>query len=190
MKKPKEENSETTEITNDLFEKRIILINKDIDEESVGEWVGRLLLLDLKNQKPILLFVHTFGGNAYSAYGLVDVIQHCKSPIITVCNGLAASGGSLILAAGTKRYATPQSEIMMHQSWSEYGTLTHSELQNEAEVSKRLYNKMCDFYQSVSLMSKTQVQKYLAKDSYMSAQTAKELGLIDDIGWNVAEWLK
>jgi len=177
----------------ELFSKRIILIDKEITEELCGEWIGKIALLDLKGaktKKPIILLVNTYGGDAYAAMGVMDVIKNCVCPVITVCIGVAMSGGSVILGSGTKRYAVPNSRIMVHQHWDDMGPKTHMEIMNEAEESKRLFKQLEDYYVVAMGQSHAKVKKLLEKDSYLTAQDALTLGLIDEIGWKIHDWLK
>jgi len=185
-------NSETTYLE-ELFEKRIILVDKDVSPESCGEWVGKITLLDLKGaktKKPIILLINSYGGDAYASLGMIDVIKNCVCPVITVCIGIAMSGGSVILGAGSKRYAVPNSRIMIHQHSDEIGLKTHTEIMNDAEESKRLFKQLEDYYVEVTGLPNSKVKKLLEKDSYMTAQDALTLNLVDELGWNIHEWLK
>lgn len=173
-----------------LFEKRIIMIDKELTEETCSEWIGRITLLDLKSNKPIVMVVNSFGGYISPTLGLIDVMRNAKASIVTACSGAAFSGASLILAAGNKRYATPNSRIMIHQQWSDIGEVTHEKLVDEAEESKKVFENIVNIYHEFTGKPKEEIDKALHKDTFLSPQEAKDFNLIDDIAWNIENWLK
>lgn len=177
-----------------LFNKRIILINKEINEESTTEWIGRITLLDLKigkPKKPIILMINSYGGNPYCALGMANIIQNTLCPVTTVCIGAAMSAASILLFSGKNRYAVIGSKMMIHQhSEEDMGTKSHTQLINEAEESKKLNLQMEDFYAQVSGQPNTKIKKMLLQDSYMTPHEALDLGFIDGVGWDIHNWLK
>jgi len=177
----------------DLFNKRIILIDRDISSESCSEWIGKIALLDIassKTKRAITLFINSYGGDPYAAFGLMDVMKNSVSPITTVCIGVAMSAASVVLGAGKRRCAVPNARIMIHQHSDELGPKNHVELLNEAEESNRLFKQLANYYGEITGLSAAKVKRLLGKDSYMTAQTALELGLIDEIGWRLHDWIK
>jgi len=183
----------TEDYLDELFEKRIIIINGEINEETSAEWVGRISLLELqgaKTKKPIIILINTFGGDPHCALSIADIIESCICPTMTVCIGLAISGGSIILAAGAKRYSTPHGNIMIHQQQMDMSPRNHTELVNETIASKVLYKQLEDYYMKVTKQTRPKIKKLLQKDSYLTAFEALEIGLIDDIGWKINEWVK
>ncbi len=182
----------TDDYVNDLFEKRIILIDREMNEQTCSEWIGKICLLDLnsKNKKPIILMISSYGGDTHCSLALADVIKNCVSPVITVCIGVAYSSGSIVLSSGTKRFSVPNGTIMLHQHTANYGDMKHTEMLNEVEASKRTFKQLEDYYVEVTGLPNSKVKKLLEKDSYLTADDALALGLIDEIGFKLHEWLK
>ena len=186
----KEENQDYLE---KLFSKRIILIDKEFNEETCSEWVGKITLLDLQGltkKRPIILLISSYGGDAHCALGMSNVILNCICPVITICIGIAYSAGSIILASGTKRYAVENSNIMIHQHNLTVGNLKHTELINEVEASKDTYKKIENFYVKATNQTRSKIKKLLEKDSYITPEEALKLGLIDEIGWKIHDHVK
>lgn len=173
-----------------LFAKRIILIDSEMTDESCSEWIGRIALLDISGKKPIIILVNSYGGDFHGALGLADVIRACACPTITVCTGVAQSGGSIVLTAASKRYAVPNAEIMLHQPWGTYSELTAQEVQDESRVMLRYRDVLVKYYLSTTKLTKRKIEAFLSKDTYMNAEDALKCGLIDDIGWHIHAWLK
>lgn len=189
-----EYDTHTVGLIDDLFAKRIILLDKEITESNCGEIVGRLILLDLKgktSKKPIVMLINSFGGVTSGALGVADVMENCVCPVYTVCIGIAQSAGSIILAAGSRRFALKNADIMVHQHWQEFPeTLTHKELMHEAKMSKKSHDTLVDFYVSHTKLTRKKIEETLAKDSYLTAEESLKYGLIDEIGLNIHDWIK
>ena len=101
-----------------MLEDRIIFVGEPVQAGMVNSIVAQLLFLEKKDpDKDIIMFVNTPGGEVYSGMAIYDVMQYVKCDVSTICVGLAASMGSVILAGGTKgkRYSLPHSKIMIHQ---------------------------------------------------------------------------
>lgn len=176
-----------------LFEKRIISIDSDIDTENTSQWISKISLLDLKckaKKLPIILLVNSYGGDAYAALGMVDVIKNSVCPIYTVCIGTAQSAGALILAAGTKRFSTKNSRIMLHQHVNYEAELTRAEMEIVHAESERLHKQMVSIWMELTGLTKARVEKLLNKDTYLTTEEAKKLHIIDEIGWNLHTWIK
>ena len=174
----------------ELFEKRIIVLDKEIDEITSSELISKIILLNLENNNPIVLMINSFGGNPYCALGITDIIRNSSCPITTICIGVSMSAASMILAAGFKRYAVFNSRIMIHQhSEDEINSKTHTQLVNDAKESMSLYKQMENFYVEVTKQSRIKVKKILQKDSYFTTAEAIKFGIIDEnMGTNVP-WL-
>jgi len=171
-----------------LYDKRIIILDKEVNERSTSELIAKIILLNLTSTKPITLLINSTGGDMYSAFGLIDVLRDSKAPIFTVCIGLAASAAALILSAGHKRYALPSTQIMVHCHWQAYNdtsALTHHELMIEAKQSEYMFALNRKYYENVTGLSSDDVKQMLDRDTYISPTEAKNLKLIDEIGWNI-----
>ena len=165
-----------------LLQSRIIIINEEIDNYTVGNYQMALYHLAKENHEPIVILINSPGGSVYDGLGLYDTIQDIKSMGITVVTrnvGLCASFGAILLLAGTKghRQSYKNCSIMFHElSTLDIGTV--SVLEEKVKESKRLQNILnqiiidnCDF--NPELMKKT--------DYWLDANQALELNIIDKI---------
>jgi ATP-dependent Clp protease protease subunit len=185
--------SEFSTYIDDAYAKRIILIDREITEESCSEWVTRLILLDLQtaaSKKPIILLINSYGGDMHAALGLSDIIKNCKAPVHTICIGVAQSAGSILLASGKKRYTVPNAEIMMHCHFApSEENLTHYQLVNATEASTKSINQLIQFYIDNTTMTKKKIIECLKKDTFLTSDQALEFGLVDEVGWDLL-WMK
>lgn len=166
-----------------LIADRIIFIGTQINDEVANIIQAQLLFLESSDpSKDIQIYINTPGGSVYGGLGIYDTMQYISCNISTICTGMAASMGAVLLAAGTagKRYALKHSRIMIHQP-SGYTGGQASDIQ--IAVNEILRAKQ-DLYQILSDHTGQPVEK-LAKDSqrdlWMSSQEAKEYGLIDQV---------
>lgn len=166
-----------------LIADRIIFVGTQIDEEVANIIQAQLLFLESSDpSKDIQIYINTPGGSVYGGLGIYDTMQYISCNISTICTGMAASMGAVLLAAGTagKRYALKHSRIMIHQP-SGYAGGQASDIQ--ISVNQILRAKQ-DLYEILSEHTGQTVEK-LAKDSqrdlWMTSQEAKEYGLIDQV---------
>lgn len=166
-----------------LIADRIIFIGTQIDDEVANIIQAQLLFLESSDpSKDIQIYINTPGGSVYGGLGIYDTMQYISCNISTICTGMAASMGAVLLAAGTagKRYALKHSRIMIHQP-SGYTGGQASDIQ--IAVNEILRAKQ-DLYEILSEHTGQPIEK-LAKDSqrdlWMSSQEAKEYGLIDQV---------
>lgn len=185
-----ESNSDALGYEEILFNNRIISINKDFSEESCSEWIGKILALDLQNDAPIILLINSFGGAVYPAFGVIDVVQNSNSPVYTVCTGTAQSCAANLLVAGTRRFATPRSSIMIHQIYTSLEDVRHAEILTEAKEMKRLHEQFIDLYINKTKMTKRKIESLHQGDNYIGAYDAVNLGIIDEVGWKIHDWIK
>jgi ATP-dependent Clp protease protease subunit len=166
-----------------LFRERIIFLTEEVDDGIANAIVAYLLYLDSEDQsKPIYLYINSPGGSVTAGLAIYDTIQHIKSEVVTICVGLAASMGSFLLAAGTKgkRMALPHSRIMIHQPSG--GTRGQaSDIEIEAREILRLRHQLNQIYVDNTGQSLEKIEKDMNRDFFMSAQEAKEYGLIDRV---------
>jgi ATP-dependent Clp protease protease subunit len=128
------------------------------------------------------LYINSPGGSVTAGLAIYDTMQHIKSEVVTICVGLAASMGSFLLAAGTKgkRMALPHSRIMIHQPSG--GTRGQaSDIAIEAQEILRLRHQLNQIYVDNTGQSLEKIEKDMNRDFFMSAQEAKEYGLIDRV---------
>ncbi|MBG0743729.1 MAG: ATP-dependent Clp protease proteolytic subunit [Cylindrospermopsis raciborskii KL1] len=166
-----------------LFRERIIFLTEEVDDGIANAIVAYLLYLDSDDQtKPIYLYINSPGGSVTAGMAVYDTIQYIKSEVITICVGLAASMGSFLLAAGAKgkRLALPHSRIMIHQPSG--GTRGQaSDIEIEAREILRIRHQLNQIYADNTGQVLSKIEKDMDRDFFMSAQEAKEYGLIDRV---------
>ena len=181
------ERSSRGERTYDIFSRllmdRIVFLGASINDDVANIIIAQLLFLEADNpEKDIYLYLNSPGGIVSSGMAIYDTMQHLRAPINTICMGMAASMGSFLLSAGTpgKRAALPHSRIMIHQpSGGAQGTAADIEIQ--AREILYLRGKMNDLYAKHTGQPLAQIERDMERDRFMSAEEAKEYGLIDTI---------
>lgn len=166
-----------------LLRDRIIFIRGSFQDEMADATVAQLLFLESSDpDADIYMYVNSPGGYITSMYAIFDVMSYIKPDIVTVGMGQCASAASFILAAGTKgkRYALPNTEIMIHElSGGTQGKA--QDMFNTLEHTKKLWDKMARHYVGFTGQRLAKIKKDMSRDHYMSAEEAKEYGLIDEI---------
>lgn len=166
-----------------LLKDRIIFLGKEFDKDLANSIVGQLLFLEADNsESDIIIYINSPGGLVTSCMAIYDVMSYVKPDISTVCVGEAASAAAFILAAGTKgkRYALKNARMMMHQvSSGAKGTV--EDLKIAVKETERANDLMMTEIAKIAGKPFEQVKKDLDRDYYMSAEEAKEYGLIDEI---------
>ena len=166
-----------------LLRDRVIFLTGPVTDESANLVVAQLLFLESENpDKDISLYIDSPGGSVYAGLGIYDTIQFIKPDVNTICFGMAASMGAFLLAAGTKgkRYALPNSRIMIHQpSGGAKGQAT--EIQIAAEHILRTKQKLNEILAANTGQSLETIKADTERDNFMSADEAKAYGLIDEV---------
>lgn len=166
-----------------LLEDRIIFLTGEITDETANSVVAQLIFLEGKDpEKDISLYINSPGGSVSAGLAIYDTMNFIKCDVTTICVGLAASMGAFLLSSGTKgkRYALPNSEIMIHQPLGgAQGQASDIEIQ--ANHIKRIKEKINNVLSEQSGQPLEKVQKDTDRDFYMSAEEALEYGLIDKI---------
>lgn len=181
------ERSSRGERTYDIFSRllmdRIIFLGVPINDDVSNIVIAQLLFLQADNpEKDIYVYINSPGGIVSSGMAIYDTMQHISAPINTICMGMAASMGSFLLAAGRKgkRSALPHSRIMMHQpSGGTQGTASDIEIQ--AREILYLRTKLNELYAKHTGQTVEQIEKDMDRDRFMSAEEAKQYGLIDQV---------
>ncbi|AFY62340.1 ATP-dependent Clp protease proteolytic subunit [Synechococcus sp. PCC 6312] len=180
---PGEPYTQWIDIYNRLYRERIIFLGRDVDDEIANQIVAVMLYLDSEDPgKDIMLYINSPGGSVTAGMAIYDTMQHIKSDVVTICVGLAASMGSFLLAAGTKgkRLALPHSRIMIHQpSGGTRGQATDIEI--EAREILRIRRQLNNLYVHHTGQVLEKIEKDMDRDYFMSAQEAKDYGLIDRV---------
>lgn len=166
-----------------LFRERIIFLTEEVDDTIANAIVAYMLYLDSDDQgKPIYLYINSPGGSVTAGMAIYDTMQYIKSEVVTICVGLAASMGSFLLAAGTKgkRLALPHSRIMIHQpSGGTRGQATDIDI--EAREILRIRRQLNGIYANMTGQTLEKIEKDMDRDFFMSAEQAREYGLIDKV---------
>ncbi len=173
-----------------LLENRIIFLDLPLDphitinSSTVCSHVikSMLYLQSIKRDQDIHLYINCPGGDIDDTLAIYDTMQFLNAEIATYCVGGASSGAALILAAGTKgkRYALAHSKIMIHQPWG-YVTGQAADMRIQADEIMRVKKTLIDILARHTGKPTEQIQKDIERDRYMTAQEAKEYGLIDEI---------
>jgi ATP-dependent Clp protease, protease subunit len=163
---------------------RIIFLSQEVDDGIANAIVAAMLYLDSEDQsKPICLYINSPGGSVTAGMAIYDTMQHIKSEVITICVGLAASMGSFLLAAGSKgkRLALPHARIMIHQPLGGTGRQQASDIEIEAKEILRMREHLNLMLAQRTGQPLEKIEKDTDRDYFMSAEEAKEYGLIDQV---------
>ncbi len=169
---------------NKLFEERIIFLGEQINDTSANDTMAQLLVLEsLDPDREISLYINSPGGSFTSLMAIYDTMQFIRPDIQTVCLGQAASAAAVLLCAGTpgRRMAVENARILIHQPATQgvYGQVSDLEIQ-AAEIS-RIRKRMEEVIARHSNRSAEQVREDIDRDKILTAEEAKEYGLVDEI---------
>ena len=181
------ERSSRGERTYDVFSRllmdRIIFLGTPINDDVANIIIAQLLFLQADNpDRDIYLYINSPGGSVSAGLAIYDTMQFLSAPVNTICMGMAASMGCFLLAGGRKgkRMALPHSRIMMHQpSGGSQGTAADIEI--AAKEILYLRTKMNELMARHTGRAVEQIERDFDRDRYMSAEEAKEYGIIDDV---------
>ena len=167
-----------------LLRDRIVFVGAEINDELGNLVVAQLLLLQSEDpEKEIGVYINSPGGSASAALSIYDAMQYVSPDVTTLCTGLAASGGSILLAGGTagKRFALPHAKIVIHQPWSAGIQGQASDIEIQAREILRQREELVDVYVRHCGRPREQVERDIERDFFMSAAQAREWGLIDAV---------
>jgi len=174
-----------------LLENRIVFLGSSpetggqaaITDYLANITIQKLLFLQYENKnQEIHFYINCPGGSVTATLAIYDTMQFMECPIATYCMGIAASGAAIVLAAGTKhkRFALPNSKVMIHQPWGQVGgQVTDIEIQaREIEKERQRLNEILAFHTGQPL---DRIAKETERDRYFDAQEAKDFGLVDEV---------
>jgi ATP-dependent Clp protease protease subunit len=166
-----------------LLKERIIFLTGPIQDEVATLVVAQLLFLEADNpKKEINLYINSPGGVVTSGLAMYDTMQFIRCPVVTLCTGQAASAGSLLLCAGEPgmRFALPNARIMVHQpSGGFQGQAT--DILIHAEEIKNIKRRLNEIYVKHTGKDLATVEAALERDNFMTADAAKDFGLVDQV---------
>lgn len=172
-----------------LLKERIIFLTGQVNDVVSSLLCAQFLFLESENpNKEISFYINSPGGVVSSGLAIYDTMQYIRSPVSTLCLGQAASMGSLLLCAGAKgkRFALPNARVMVHQpSGGAQGQATDIEIQ--AREILKLRSKLNQIYVEHTGQPLAAVEAKLERDSYMSAEEARDFGLVDEVVKSQAE---
>ncbi|MDP4178705.1 MAG: ATP-dependent Clp endopeptidase proteolytic subunit ClpP [Bacillota bacterium] len=166
-----------------LLKDRIIMLSEEVNDVSASLVVAQLLFLESEDpDKDIYLYINSPGGSITSGMAIYDTMQYIKCDVSTICVGMAASMGSFLLAAGTKgkRFALPNSEIMIHQPLGGFqGQAT--DIGIHADRILKIKEKLNTILSERTGKPLEVIQKDTERDHFMTSYEAKDYGLIDEV---------
>jgi ATP-dependent Clp protease, protease subunit len=166
-----------------LLKERIIFLGEPIEDHVANLVIAQLLFLESEDQeKDIMLYINSPGGIVTSGLAIYDTMQYLKAPVSTICIGQAASMGAVLLAAGTKgkRYALPNSRIMLHQGSGGFRGNT-PDVEIQVKEMLHLTDRLMRILAEHSGQEFEKVKKDADRDYFMSSEEAKGYGLIDAV---------
>lgn len=172
-----------------LLKERIIFLSDEVNDVTASLVVAQLLFLDAEDPgKDIYLYINSPGGSVTAGMGIFDTMQYIKSDVSTICVGMAASMGAFLLAAGAKgkRFALPNSTIMIHQPLGGMQGQA-SDMKIHADFILKTKDTLNRILSERTGKPLEQIEKDTDRDNFLSAAEAKDYGLIDDIMTNIAE---
>ena len=169
-----------------LLKDRIIFLSEDVNHATASLVIAQMLFLESEDpDKEICLYINSPGGSITDGMAIVDTINYIKCPVSTICVGMAASMGAVLLACGAKgkRYATPNAEVMIHQPLIGGGGLSGqtTEIKIHADHMVRTRDKLNKLLSEKTGQSLETIERDTERDNYMTAEQALAYGLIDGI---------
>ena len=168
-----------------LLKDRIIFLSEDVNHVTASLVIAQMLFLESEDpDKEISFYINSPGGSITDGMAIVDTMNYIKCPVSTICIGLAASMGSVLLASGAKgkRYATTNSEILIHQPLISGGLSGQTtEIKIHADHMVKTREKLNKLLSEKTGQSLEQIEKDTERDHYMTAEEALQYGLIDEI---------
>ena len=170
-----------------LLEERIVFLAGPVTDLNANVVIAQMLYLASRNpKKDIKIYINSPGGSVTAGLAIYDTMQYLKCPVSTICTGLAASMGAVLLAAGTKgkRFALPNSEILLHQIASGFQGQA-SDIEITAKQVMKIKASINQILSKHTGQPMERVEKDTDRDFYMTAHEAKQYGLIDEVIENV-----
>jgi ATP-dependent Clp protease protease subunit len=182
------ERSPRGERSYDIFSRllmdRIIFLGTPVNDDVANIIIAQLLFLEADNpDRDIFLYINSPGGSVSAGLAIYDTMQYLKSPVNTICMGLAASMGAFLLAGGRKgkRSALPHSRIMIHQPSQQGGGGTASDIEIQAKEILYLRGKLNELWTKHTGQSLERIERDTDRDRYLSANEAQDYGIVDNV---------
>ena len=172
-----------------LLKERVIFVTGAVEDYMASLVTAQLLFLEADNpKKEISMYINSPGGVVTSGMAIYDTMQYIRAPVATLCIGQAASMGSLLLAAGEKgmRYAPPNARIMVHQPSGGFQGQA-SDIERHAQEILDMRSRLNKIYVTHTGQSLRKIEDALDRDTFMTAEQAKDFGLVDEVTERRAE---
>jgi ATP-dependent Clp protease protease subunit len=166
-----------------LLQHRIVFLSEEITRDTACRIIPELLLLDADNHElPIDLYINSGGGSITAGLAIIDTMQCIQAPVSTICIGMAASMAAMVLAAGApgQRHASPNSEVMIHQSSGGFQGQS-STIRIYAQRMQRQEEQLVELLSSWTGQKKERITADIQNDHFMTAREALEYGIVDTI---------
>lgn len=167
-----------------LLKERIVFLGTPITDQIANLIVAQLLYLNREDpEREIQMYINSPGGMIYAGLAIYDTMRQISAPVMTVAVGLTASFGTVLLAAGTRgrRFALPNATIHMHQPWTSGGGGQATDIEIQAREILRQRDLLNQILSERTGQPLTRIEEDTDRDFYMTAQQAKDYGLVDDI---------
>ncbi len=171
----------TYDIYSRLLKDRIVFLGTQVNDQVANAIIAQLLFLESEDpEKEIFMYINSPGGSVSAGLGIYDIMQYVSCPVATYCTGMAASMGAFLLAGGAKgkRYALPNSRIMIHQPLGGVQGQA-SDIEIHALEIKRIKNKLNQILAEHTGKSVEELARDTDRDNFMSAEDAMKYGIID-----------
>src|SRR5580658_935274 len=167
-----------------LLRERIVFLGQEVDDQIANLLVAEILYLEAQDpEKEIALYINSPGGLSYAGMAIYDVMQHVRCEVSTICVGMGMSAAAMILAGGAagKRFALPSAKIMIHQGSAGTGRVSPRDMEIHLREVMSTTRRMAEIIAFHSGRSIEEVERDIDRDYFMTANEAKQYGLIDGI---------
>ncbi len=167
-----------------LLKERIIFFHDQVNQDTASLIIAQLLFLEAEDsKKDIVLYINSGGGSVSAGLAIIDTMKHLKCDVSTICVGIAASMGAMILSQGTKgkRFVLPNSEVMIHQPILSGVEGQISDIEIVTKQGQKARQTLYKMLSEATGKSLDQITKDADRDYYMSAEEAKKYGIVDDV---------
>nr|UZC31835.1 clp protease proteolytic subunit [Medicago italica] len=179
---PEDDEASWVDLYNRLYQQRFLFLGQEVNTEISNQLVGLMVYLSLEDKsRDLYLFINSPGGEVISGMAIFDIMQVVEAEVHTVCLGLAASMGSLLLVGGefTKRLAFPHARVMIHQPATSLYEGQAGECMLEADELRKMRQTITNIYVQRTGKAYWQIYKDMERDCFMSAEEAQSHGIVD-----------
>jgi ATP-dependent Clp protease protease subunit len=172
-----------------LLKERVIFVTGGVEDHMASLITAQLLFLEAENpKKEISMYINSPGGVVTSGMAIYDTMQYIRAPVATLCIGQAASMGSLLLTAGEKgmRFALPNARVMVHQPSGGFQGQA-SDIERHAQEILDMRSRLNKIYVEHTVQTLRKIEDALERDTFMTAEQAKDFGLIDEVSYKRAD---